>query len=181
LDDEDLTYIPAILGSLSWPTSNSQRPIAASCATLTAEGVQVQAQVQLMPPPKFNQKFNQKFTIYNSEARKFSCFLNFEEEGTAEFADYFSDEEDNSLHKEDSTGESDTWSQSNFDELGEISDEEDAWSKIETTKSGLKSINEIIYKGTGEKNNLKGISIISNEAKLAFSAWQPYIPPEPVF
>jgi hypothetical protein len=101
--------------------------------------------------------------------------------------DYFSDEEDDSLDNEDPTGDSDTWSQSDFDELGEIldedenSDKEDAWSKFKTTKFGLESINEINYEETGEKNNFKGISSISNKAELAFSAWQLYIPPEHVF
>jgi hypothetical protein len=82
-------------------------------------------------------------------------------------ADYFSDEEDDSLDNEDPTSESDTWSQSNFDELGDISDkeddnsdDEDAWSEHKATKFGLESIKEIDYKETGEKNNLKSISSI---------------------
>jgi hypothetical protein len=148
----------------------------------------VRAQAQPTTPPKFNQKFNQKLTIYNSDARKFSCFSNFEEEGTTELVDYFSDEEDHSLDNEDPTSKSNTWSQSDFDELGEISDEEDensdeenTWSETNTTKFGLELIHEIHYEETGEKNIFKGISSISKEAELAFSAWQPYIPPEPVF
>jgi hypothetical protein len=103
-------------------------------------------------------------------------------------ADYFSDEDDDSLDNEDTTGESDTWSQSNFDELGEISDEEDnnsdkedAWREHKATKFRLESIKEIDYEETGEKNNFESISSISNEAELAFSAWQPFIPPEPAF
>jgi hypothetical protein len=183
LDDGDLTYITAILNSFSRPKLNSEQPSASSYTTFTPEGAQAQALAQTMTPPKFNQKFNQKLTIYDTGARNFSCFSNFEEEGTTELADYFSDKEDDSLDYEDPTGESDTWSQSNFDKLEEISDEEDdnsdeedAWSEHRATRFGLESIKE-----TGEKNNCKSISSISNEAELAFSAWQPYIPPEPVF
>jgi hypothetical protein len=138
---------------------------------------------QTTTPPKFNQKFNQKLTIYDTGARNFSCFSNFEEEGTTELADYFSDKEDDSLDNEDPTGESDTWSQSNFDELGELSDKEDdnsgeeeVWSEHKATTFGLESIKEI-----SEEYNFQSISSISNEAELAFSTWQPYIPPEPVF
>jgi hypothetical protein len=123
-----------------------------------------------MTPPKFNQNS----TSYDSEDKNFSCFSNFEEEGTTDLADYFSDEEDNSLDNEDPTSESNTWSQSNFDELGEISDKEDdnsddkdAWSEHRATKFGLESIQKIYYEEAGEKNNLKSISSISNEAKLA--------------
>jgi hypothetical protein len=181
LDDGDLTYITAILESFSRPKSNSKQPSASNFATFTPEGAQARAQAQPMTLPKFNQKFNQKLTSYDSEVRKFSCFSNFEEEGTTELADYFTDEEDDSLDNEDTTCESATWSQLDFDELGENSDEEDAWSEIETTKFGLETINEINYEEPGEKKNFKGISSISNEAELAFSAWQPYIPPEPVF
>jgi hypothetical protein len=188
LDDEDLTYITAILNSFSRPKLNSEQPSASSYTAFTPQGTRARAPAQTMPLPKSNQKFNQKLTIYDTGARNFSCFSNFEEEGTTELADYFSDEEDNSLDNEDTTGESDTWSQSNFDELGEISDKEDdnsnevhAWREHKDTKSGLKSIKEIDFEETGEKNNFESISSIANEAELAFSAWQPYIPPEPAF
>jgi hypothetical protein len=182
LDDGDLTYITTILNSFSKTKLNCKQPSTSELPPFTPEGALMRAPAQIMPPPKFNQKFNQNSTSYGSEDRNFSCFSNFEEEGTTELADYFSDKEDDSLDNEDPTGESDNWSQSNFDELGEISDDKDAWSEQHrATKFGLESIQEIDYEETGEKNNLKGIASISKEAKLAFSEWQPYIPPELVF
>jgi hypothetical protein len=141
-----------------------------------------------MTPPKFNQKFNQNSTSFDSEERSFSCFPNFEEEGTTGLADYFSDKENDSLDDEDSKSESDIWFHSNPDELGEILDEEvgnsndeNAWSKPRATKLGLESIKETGYEEVSEKNNLKQISSISNRSEIDFSEWQLYIPPEHVF
>ncbi len=188
LDDGDLTYITAILNSFSKPKLNCEQSSASELQPFTPEGALTRAPAQIMTPPKFNQKFNQNSTSYNSEQRNFSCFSNFEEEGTTELADYFSDKEDDSLDNEDRKSESDIWSQSHLDKLGEISDkeddnsnDEDAWSEHRATKFGLKSIQEIDYEEVSEKNNLQQISSILNKAELAFSEWQPYIPPEPVF
>ncbi len=188
LDDGDLTYITATLNSFSKPKLNCEQSSASELQPFTPEGTLTRAPAQIMTPPKFNQKFNQNSTSYDSEERNFSCFPNFEEEGTTELADYFSDEEDDSLDDGDPKSESDTWFHSNLDELGEISDkeddnsnDEDAWSEHRATKFGLKSIQEIDYEEVSEKNNLKQISSISNRSELAFSEWQPYIPPEPVF
>ncbi len=147
----------------------------------TPEGAPMRAQARPTPPPKFNQNLNQESTIFNYNERNFSCSSDFEEEGTTELADYFSNEEDDSLDNEDLSRESDTWSQSDFDKFGEITDEGYTWSEFETNKFGLETINETNYKEPGEQNNLKGISILSEETALAFSAWQRYIPPEPVF
>jgi hypothetical protein len=120
-------------------------------------------------------------TIYNYNERNFSCSSNFEEEGTTELADYFSNKEDDSLDNEDPSSESDTWSLTGFEELGEGTDEGYTLSKFETNKFGLETINEANYEEPGEQNNLKGISSLSEETALAFSAWQPYIPPGTVF
>jgi hypothetical protein len=134
-----------------------------------------------MMPPKFNQNFNQKSTIYNYNEINFSCSSDFEKEGTTELADYFSDEEDDSLDNEDTSSESDTWSQSDFDEFEKISNEEYTWSAFDTTKFGLETINETNLEEPGEQNNLNGISSLSEETELAFSACQPFIPPEHAF
>jgi hypothetical protein len=96
-------------------------------------------------------------------------------------ADYFSDEEEDSLDDEDQKSESDPWSQANSDELGEISDEEDTWSEHSATNFGLKAIPETDYEEVSESNNLKQISSVTNKSELTFPEWQPYIPPEPVF
>jgi hypothetical protein len=142
LDNEDLTYITSILASFSRPKSYLGQTNKLDCAIFTPEGTPMRAPVQQTTPPKFNKKFNQNSTIKNSEAENFSCFPTIWEEGPTELADYFTDEEDNSLDNEDTVSGSDTWSQSDFEELGEISDEEDARNKIETAKFEFKSINE---------------------------------------
>ncbi len=181
-DDENLTYITAILESFSGHKSNSKPPGTLNYALFPPEGVQTRA--RQMTPPKFNQNFNQKPMSCKYEERNFSCFSNFEEEGTTELADYFSDKEDNSLDNEDLSSESDSWSQSDFEELEEISDEGHTWSEFgefEANECQLETINEVSYKETGEQSNIQGISSLSEEIALAFSEWQPYIPPEPAF
>ncbi len=128
LDDRDLTYITAILNSFSKPKFNREKSSDSELQPFTPEGALMCVPAQIMTPPKFNQKFNQNLTSCHSEERRFSCFSNFEEEGTTELAEYFSDEEEDSLDDEDQKSESDTWSQSNLDEIVKISNKEDAWS-----------------------------------------------------
>jgi hypothetical protein len=101
LDDGDLTYITAILNSFSKPKFNREKSSGSELQPFTPEGALTRTPAQIMTPPKFNQKFNQNSTSYDSEERKFSCFSNFEEEGTTELADYFSDNEEDSLDDED--------------------------------------------------------------------------------
>jgi hypothetical protein len=55
LDDEDLSYITYILGSLSKPKLIDP---------YSPEGAPTRAQTQMMTPPTFNQKFNQNLTSY---------------------------------------------------------------------------------------------------------------------
>jgi len=134
-----------------------------------------------MPPPKFNQNFNQKSKIYNCHERNFSCSSDFEEEGTTALADYFSDEEDNSLDNEDTSSESDTCSQPDFNKFEDFSNKEHTPSEFDTAIFGLETINETNFEEQGETDNLNGICSLSEETKLAFSAWQPFIPPEHAF
>ena len=104
--------------------------------------------------------------FYEHEERDVSCFANLEGEDTTLLADYFSDGEEDNL--------------ANFDEIGEISDEEDTWSKHSATNFGLKPIPGTDYEEE-EKNKLNEISGIANKPGLNFSKWQPYIPPEHAF
>ena len=140
-----------------------------------------QAPAKRVTPPKFNQKFNQESTIKNSEAENFICFSTIWEEGPTDLADCLLVEEDHNLDNEETLSERDAWNKSNFEELGEISDEEDTWSKTERAEFEFETSNDVNYKGPGERTIFKGISSISTETALVFSAWQPYIPPEPVF
>jgi hypothetical protein len=115
LDNEDLTYITAILNSFSKPKL---------IGPFSPEGALTHAPTQITTPQNFNQKFNQNLTSYGSEDENFSCFSNFEEEGPTDLADYFSDKEDDSLDNEDLSSESDTWSQPDFNEFEGFSNKE---------------------------------------------------------
>jgi len=86
------------------------------------------------------------------------------------------------LDNEDTLSERETWNEFDLEELGEISDEEDTWSETEPDEFEFETHSEVDYKEPGDGTTFTGISSISVEtAQQAFSAWQLYIPPEPVF
>jgi hypothetical protein len=142
----------------------------------TPEGALTRAPAPIKTPLKFNQNS----TSYGHEENNFSCLANFEEKGTTELADYFSDEED-SLEDDEQISESYLWSQADPDEFEEISDKEDAWIDQSDTNFGLKTIPETDYEEISEENNLKQLSSIANKSELAFSEWQPFIHQEHAF
>jgi hypothetical protein len=173
LDDNDLAYITAILGSFSGPNSNSKSTNASNYANFTPEGAPTQAQ---LTKPEFNQKFNKNFnknsTSNQSEAEDFSCFSTIWEAGTTDLADYYSDEE------EDDSLNINTWNKPEL-ELGEISDDEDSWSEAEP--NNFEADNEINYEKPSDKAVYTTISSLSVKTAQAFSAWQPFIPPNHAF
>jgi hypothetical protein len=132
-------------------------------------------------PPKFNQQFNQNSTSHGSEDENFSYFSNFEEKGHTDLADYFSDEEDDCWDNESLSSEGDTWSQPDFDDSENFQTQKHNPSEFDTALFGLETINETDFKDQGETNNINGISCLSEETQLAFSAWQPFIPHEHAF
>ncbi len=84
-----------------------------------------------------------------SEEENFSYFSNFEEEGSTDLGDYFSDdEEDDSLNHED------TWN--------------------ETEPNPFEDNSKVNYKKPGDKAT--AISSLSVEDAQAFSTWRPFIP-----
>jgi hypothetical protein len=181
-DDEDLAYINAILNSFSKPEFNGGNPRDPGLQLFTPEGTLTCAPAPIKTPPKFNQKFNQNSTSYGSEDENFSYFLNFEEEGPTNLADYFSDkEEDDSLDNEDLSSESDPCSQPDFGKFEDCSKKEHSPSELDTAMLGLQSISKTKFEDQGETSHLNSISSLSEETKLAFSAWQPFIPQEPAF
>jgi hypothetical protein len=186
LDDGDLTYITAILGSFSRPKSNSEPTSTSNYAMFTPEGAPTRASARQMTPPKFNQKFIQTFnknsTSEHSGAENFSCFPTIWQEGPTELADYYPDEEgDDSLDKEDTRCEKDTWNKVDLEELGEISDKEDTWSEAEPDNFEFETQNKVDYKEPGDRTAFTGVSSLSVETAQAFLAWQPYIPPKHAF
>ncbi len=116
-----------------------------------------------------------------SENKNFSYFSNFEEEGPTELGDYFSDKEDDSWDNESLSSEGDTWSQPDFNDSEDFPNQEHTPREFDTALFGLETIDETDFEDQGETNNLNGISCLSEETKLAFSAWQPFIPPEHAF
>jgi hypothetical protein len=135
-----------------------------------------------MMPPKFNHQFNQNSTSYGSENENVSYFSDFEEEGPTDLADYFSDEEEEeSFDNKDLSNESDPCNQPNFDKFENYTDQEHSPSQLGTAIFGIQSVSETNFKNQGETRPFSGISSISEETKLAFSAWQPFIPPEHAF
>jgi hypothetical protein len=172
LDDEDLAYITTILDSFSKPKLIDP---------VSPEGAPVHAPNRLTTPPKFNQQFNQNSTSHSSDDENFSYFSNLEEKGHTNLADYFSDEEDNSWYNESFSSESDTWSQPGFDDSEDFQNQEHNPSEFDAALFGLETINKTSFEDKGETNNFNGISCLSEETKLAFSKWQPFIPPEHAF
>ncbi len=182
LDDKDLAYINAMLNSFSKPKFNHEKSNSPELQLFTPEGALMRALAPIRRPPKFNQKFNPNSTSHGSEEETISYFSNFEEEGPTDLADYFSDEEeDDSLDEEDLSSEGDTCSQPDFHDPEDFPNQKQTPSKFDTALFGLETINETDFEDQGETSNLNGISCLSEEAKLAFSAWQPFIPPEHAF
>jgi hypothetical protein len=113
-----------------------------------------------MMPPQLNQKFNHNLTIKNSAKEKFSCFPTIVEEGPTELVDYSDKEKDDSL------------------------DNEDILSKSEEGEVDFETKSELDTEETAEDPAFTSIFCISQKKDPAFgpfAAWQPYIPPEPVF
>jgi hypothetical protein len=182
LDDEDLAYINDILNSFSKPKFNSENPRDPKLPLLTPEGALTRVPALMKTPPKFNQNFNQNLTSYSSEEEDFSYLSNFEEEGSTELADYFSDEEeDDSLNEEDLFIESDTWSHIDFNKFEEFSNKKQKPSDSDTAIFRLETINETNFEDQSETSDLNSISSLSGATIFAFSAWQPFIPPEHAF
>jgi hypothetical protein len=185
LDDEDLAYITTILDSFAKPKLIDP---------VSPEGAPMRVPTRPMTPPKFNQQVNQNSTNCGSDESHFNYFSNVEEEGTSELGDYFSDdeaelgdyfsddEEDDTWEEETLTSESNLWSQTNFNNSeGNFQHLQSTLSEWDPVISGLETIGETRFEDDSETNKLNHISGLSEEIALAFSAWQPYIPPEPPF
>jgi len=161
---------------------------------VSPEGPPMRVPTRPMTPPKFNQQVNQNSTNCGSDESHFNYFSNVEEEGTSELGDYFSDdeaelgdyfsddEEDDTWDEETLTSESNLWSQTNFNNSeGNFQHLQSTLSEWDPVISGLETIGEARFEDDSETNKLNHISGLSEEIALAFSAWQPYIPPEPAF
>jgi len=118
-----------------------------------------------------------------SEEDHFSYFSNVEEEGPTELGDYFSDdEEDDSWDEEDLTSENNPGSHTDFNNTEEnFPLSQPTLSEWDPVISGLETINEARFEDDSEANILNHISGLSEETKLAFSTWRPFIPPEHAF
>jgi hypothetical protein len=134
-------------------------------------------------PEEFNLKFNQNSTTRGSEEKHFSCFSNVEEDGTNELGDYFSDnEEDDTWDRKDLTSESNLWSHTDFNKFEpNFTQSQTTLAEWDPVISGLETINEAKFEDDSEADKLNHISGFSEETKIAFSTWRPFIPPEHAF
>ncbi len=178
LDDGDLEYINNILNSFSRHNYNHENSNNLKLESITPENAPARAFASQRMPPEFNLKFNQNLTTRGSEEDHFSYFSNIEEERTSELGDYFSDdEEDDTWDTEDLTSESNPWSHT------DINDSEERFTHFQPTLSewdpvisGLETIHEVRFEDDCEANKLNHLSGLSEETKLIFSTWQPFIP-----
>jgi hypothetical protein len=134
-------------------------------------------------PQEFNLKFNRNSTSRGCEEDHFSYFSNVEEEGPTELGDYFSDDEENdNWDEEDLSSESNHWSHTDFNDPEEYySHSQHTLSEWDPEISGLETIDEASFENDSEANKLHHISCLSEETRLAFSTWRPFIPPEHAF
>ncbi len=183
LDDVDLEYINIILNSFSRQSCNHRNSNNLKLESFTPEDVLTRALAPMRTPQEFNLKFNQNLTSRGAKEDHFSYFSNMEEEGPTELGDYFSDdEEDDSWDEEDLSSESNPWNHTNFNDPEEnFPHSQHTLSEWDPEISGLETIDEASFEDNSEANKLHCISGLSEETKLPFSTWQPFIPPEHAF
>ncbi len=183
LDDGDLEYINDILNSFSKQGYNHGNSRNLKLESITPEDVLARAFASQRTPQKFNLKFNQNSTTRGSEEDYFSCFSTVEEEGTTELGEYFSDnEEDDTWDTEDLKSEHHSWSHTDVNESEEnFTSSQPTLYQWNPVISGLDTINEATFKDDYKASELNHISGLSEETKLAFSTWQPFIPPGHAF
>jgi hypothetical protein len=193
LDDGDLEYINVILNSFSRQNGNHKISNNLQLESFTPEDALTRALAPMRTLPEFNLKFNQNSTSRGSKEDHFSYFSNVEEDGSTELGDYFSDNEDAT---ELGDNFSDDEEDKSWDE-GNLSSESKSWSHTDSnnpeenfshspsesdkTNFGLQSITETNFEDQGGNKSFSGISSISEQTRLAFSAWQQFIPPEHAF
>jgi hypothetical protein len=183
LDDGDLEYINDLLNSFSQPRYDYDDSRNLTLESLTPEDALARAFASPETPQKFNLNFNQNLTTRDSEEEHFSYFSNVEENGDSELGDYFSDDEgDNIWDQEALTSEGNQWSHTKFNKSEQnFTHSPTVLSEWDPVISGLETINETRFEDASEANNLNHISGFSEDTKLAFSTWRPFIPPEPAF
>ncbi len=183
LDDGDLEYINVILGSFSKQHCDHKNSNGLKLESFTPEDALMRALAPMRTPQEFNLNFNQNSTSHGSKDNHFSYFSNFEEEGPTELGDYFSDdEEDDNWGEEDLPSESNPWNHTDFNDPEETSPHSrHTLSEWDPQISGLETIDEANFEGNSEDNKLHHLSCLSEETKLAFSKWRPFIPHEHAF
>jgi hypothetical protein len=183
LDDGDLEYINVILNSFSKQGCTHKNSNYPKLESFTPKEALARALAPLRTPPEFNLKFNQNSMTCGSEKDHLSYFSNVEEEGTSELGDYFSDnKEDDTWDEENLTSESNPWCHTDFNVSGvNFTPSQSTLSEWNPVISGLETINEARFEDDYKASKLNHISGLSEETKLAFSTWQPFIPPGPAF
>ncbi len=183
LDDGDMEYINDLLNSFSKPVYNYDDSHNLTLESLTPKDALARALASQATPEKFNLNFNQNSMTRGSEEEHFSYFSNVEEDRDSELGDYFSDdEEDNIWDQEDLTSEGNQWSHTEFNKSEQnFTHSPTTLSEWDPVISGLETINEARFEDGSKADNLNHISGFSENTKLAFSTWRPFIHPEPAF
>ncbi len=89
---------------------------------------------------------------------------------------------DDSWDDKDLTSESNPWSHTDFNDPEEnFPHSQPTLSEWDPVISGLETIDEARFEDDSEANKLNHISGLSEETKLAFSTWRPFIPHEHAF
>jgi hypothetical protein len=183
LDDEDLEYVNNILNSFSRPIRNHEGSNNLKLKNVTQKDALAPAFASRKTPQEFNLNFNQKSTTRGSEEDNFSYFSKVEEDRAFELGDYFSDnEEDDIWNRESLTSESNFWSHTKFQDPEEnLPLSQPALSGWDPVISGLETIHEAKFGNDGQANKLNHISGLSEDTRLSFATWQPFIPLEHTF
>jgi hypothetical protein len=153
LENEDLAFITSVLESFSRHKSKATPSKPFYAIFSTPEGALAQTKASRRTPHKFNQ--NSTMT-----PQKFNQDLTSESSATGKFSCF------------PTIGE---------EGAGGFSDEEDTQSEIDPEEVEFETQSEIDTEDTEAETTFQGIYIISKERGKPFAAWQPYIPPEPVF
>ena len=150
MDNEDWTYINAILNSSSGDRDKIEKLNYPRVPLLTPESVRQSAPAPRHASIKFDQKFNQNPTTCKHGDKNVSCLTKLKEEDSISLADYFSDEEDkNSLADYFSDEEEE-------DNLGYKTDQEDTQRTSGTAILGFRQ-----HQGTTDKEEKKITTIKS--------------------
>jgi hypothetical protein len=178
LEDGDLEYINSIFNSFPSQTCYRQGSNQLKLKNFTTEDALTRARTSKMPPPNFNQNFNQNSTTLSSREDHLSYLSNTDYEGDSELGNYFSDDEEEDTEiGQKLKSEGNFWSSTTFlNSEKRLPLSQTAFSNWNPIISSLKTFEE-----EEEKTQIKHIAGFLEANQLGLSTWQPFIPLAPAF